>query len=381
MYSIFDHASMVGDRPRMGAYVPALRRAVGPESVVLDLGAGTGIFSLLACQFGARRVYAVECDDVIEIARELVRVNGYAERVVFVEGVSTEIELPERVDVIVSDLQGILPLFARNLPCVIDARDRFLKPGGTLIPSRESLWTAPIQAPGAHDWALAPWRDERFGLDMSPVRRLVVNTFWRQAISPDQCIAAPRCWSELDFHGLTGPDVRGAADWRVDRKATVHGFGLWFDAQAADELRFSNAPGEPPTIFGQCVAPLETPVEVDAGDTISVRFQANLVGGDYVWRWETEILSAAERPAVKAACRQTSFYGQIVSATKLRRGASKAVPVLSERGEVDRFILLQMDGRASVEQIATNAASAFPDRLDPAAALQRVVELAQRCAR
>ncbi|MDH3444335.1 MAG: 50S ribosomal protein L11 methyltransferase, partial [Deltaproteobacteria bacterium] len=56
MYSIFDYGSMIADHVRMDAYARALRRAVTADSVVLDIGTGTGIFALLACQFGARRV-------------------------------------------------------------------------------------------------------------------------------------------------------------------------------------------------------------------------------------------------------------------------------------------------------------------------------------
>ena len=70
MYILHFYGRMLADTPRMNAYVEALRRSVTPDSVVLDLGSGPGVFALLACKFGARRVYAIEPDNTINIGRE-----------------------------------------------------------------------------------------------------------------------------------------------------------------------------------------------------------------------------------------------------------------------------------------------------------------------
>ena len=53
MYSLHFYGQMLADAPRMDAYLVALRQAVKPESVVLDLGCGPGVFALLACKLGA----------------------------------------------------------------------------------------------------------------------------------------------------------------------------------------------------------------------------------------------------------------------------------------------------------------------------------------
>lgn len=85
MYSIAGYGRMIADSVRMEAYSRALRQCIRPSSVVIDLGAGTGIFSLLTCQYGARRVYAIEQDDAISVARAHAAANGYADRIVFVQ--------------------------------------------------------------------------------------------------------------------------------------------------------------------------------------------------------------------------------------------------------------------------------------------------------
>src|SRR6266511_5050393 len=101
-YSLHHHAGMIRDRVRTDAYARALEEVVRPESVVLDLGAGTGILTLLAARAGARRIFAVEHADIIELARELAVANDLADRITFVQGTSTAVTLPEAADVVVS---------------------------------------------------------------------------------------------------------------------------------------------------------------------------------------------------------------------------------------------------------------------------------------
>src|SRR5262245_37626059 len=101
-----EHRRYLADRVRVSAFRRALSEAVQPDTVVLDLGTGTGVLGLLACQAGARRVYAVDKGDMIELAREICHANKLHQRMVFIKGLSTRIDLPERVDIIVADQIG-----------------------------------------------------------------------------------------------------------------------------------------------------------------------------------------------------------------------------------------------------------------------------------
>jgi SAM-dependent methyltransferase len=118
MYSIADYGAMIADEVRMDAFVRALRQAVKPGAVVIDIGTGTGIFALLACRFGARRVYAIEPSDAIQVAREIAAANGCADRIEFIQAMSTQVTLSERADVIISDLGGVLPWFQQHIPSI-----------------------------------------------------------------------------------------------------------------------------------------------------------------------------------------------------------------------------------------------------------------------
>src|SRR5690349_5202119 len=179
MYSLNFYGEMIADAGRIEPYVEALRRAVRPDSVVLDLGGGPGLFALLACKFGARRVYAVEPANVINIAREAAAANGFADRIEFFQSLSTDVTLPERATIIISDLRGVLPWFQQHIPAIIDARQRLLAPGGVLIPGRDLLWAALVEATDEHKKLLAPWQERKFEIDLSAGVSRITNT-WRK---------------------------------------------------------------------------------------------------------------------------------------------------------------------------------------------------------
>lgn len=71
MYSVDSYGRMIRDAGRTSAYARALRAAVKSDSVVLDIGTGPGMLALLACRCAARKVYAVESDEVIALAKQL----------------------------------------------------------------------------------------------------------------------------------------------------------------------------------------------------------------------------------------------------------------------------------------------------------------------
>ena len=168
MYGIRGFGEMIADRVRMDAYAHALERTITEGAVVVDLGAGTGIMSLLACKLGAKRVYAVEPSPASQLIPEFARENGCADRIVVLRERSTAIMLPDRADVIVSDMRGVLPAFHRHLADLADARERWLAPGGVLIPGLDTLLVAPIAAETAY-------REPRSASESSPGRHFVAG--------------------------------------------------------------------------------------------------------------------------------------------------------------------------------------------------------------
>jgi type I protein arginine methyltransferase len=353
---------MIGDSVRMCAYTQALREAVKPGSSVLDIGTGTGIFAMLATQFGARRVYAIEPSDAIQVARDIAAASGCAERIEFIQDISTKVTLPERVDVIISDLRGVLPLHERHIPSIVDARERFLAPEGRLIPLRDSLRAAVVESPALYDRFAKPWGDGTHGLDMEPAHRFVTNRWGRVSAKREEILLPPQTWATLDYTLITDADVSGEASWIAAKSGTAHGLFVWFDAVMGEGARFTNAPGEPELIYGSAFFPFSQPVALDVGDKVTAAISADLVGADYVWRWNTVVVVPGNPERAKAAFRQSTFYGTPFSPAELRRMGAAYVPTLDEDGQVDRLILSLIDGVNSLETIARRLAAQFPGR-------------------
>jgi len=305
---------MLADAPRMDAYAAALRHTVNRDSVVMDLGCGPGVFALLACKLGARRVYAVEPDSVIGLAREAAVANGFVDRMVFFEKLSTEIALPEPATIIVSDLRGVLPWFEQNISSIIDARKRLLAPRGVLIPRRDILWAAVVEAPEQYAELVRPWQNQ-FDLDLSAGTRFITNNWRKSHIKPEQFLAEPVCWNTIDYHEVESRDVRAEIFWRAARNGTAHGFAVWFDSELVDDIGFSNHPSAPRMIYGQGFFPFSQPVQVAENDRIELRLAADFVQDNYVWRWDTNFI---DQDRVKASFKQSTFYGVPLSTAQLR---------------------------------------------------------------
>ncbi|HEU0302896.1 MAG TPA: 50S ribosomal protein L11 methyltransferase [Longimicrobium sp.] len=358
-YTLRGHGAMIADRVRMDAYAAALERTVRPGCVVLDIGTGTGMMALLACRLGARRVYAVDPGDAIHLARQAARENGMADRIQLVQGISTEIELPERADVIVSDLRGVLPVFERHLASIADARERLLAPGGVLVPRSDTVWAAPVEAEGAYREIVEPWDEQSRGFDLSAARRAALNTWAKARFSPADRVAEPCRWAVLDYRTIRDADVGGTLEWTAARPATAHGFAAWFDADLAEEVGFTTGPEGPETLYGTAFFPWLRPVPLQAGDSVRVELRARPAGETHIWVWNTRVEGA---DGVKAEFRQSTFLSQPATPADLRRRAHDFRPVLGEQGRIDRAVLEMMDGGAALGDIARELQRRFPER-------------------
>jgi protein arginine N-methyltransferase 1 len=376
MYSIAGYGKMMADEGRMVAYSGALHRAVRPGSVVLDLGAGTGILSLLACQYGARKVYAVEPSNAIFLAEQAARANGFDHRIHCIQALSTEITLPEKVDVIVSDLRGVLPLFEQHLTSIADARRRLLASGGNLIPKHDILSGAVVEAPQQYDDFGKPW--ERFGFKMDAASEIILNNWNKARVIPDQLLSKPQIWTNIDYLSVDSADVHSKMEFQIVRPGTAHGFIVWFDTVLEEGIGFSNGPGQPELIYGAAFFPWSSPVELSEQHTVSIDLRADLVGSDYIWYWETQLFRGDDvRP--QQHFRQSTFFGSPVSPRQLCKRSASYQPKLTQEGQIDAEILNLMDGTHSNQEIAKSMTERFPAKFSSAKdVLTRISSLAEK---
>jgi protein arginine N-methyltransferase 1 len=315
MYSLNFYGRMLADTPRMNAYVEALRRSVTSDSVVLDLGCGPGVFALLACKFGARRVYAVEPDSTITIAREAAVANGFADRIEFFQALSTDVTLPEPATIIISDLRGVLPWFQQHIPAIIDARKRLLAPGGTLLPGRDFVFASVVEAPKRYEEIVGPWVSNQFDLNLAAGASRITNTWRKTRIEAHELLTEAVCCATLDYYEVNSADVDAEISWHAARSGKAHGIAVWFDAETAAGVGFTNRPGAEELIYGQGFFPFSRPVDVVEGERINLRLRADFVKDDYVWCWDTDFTDQ------KMGFSQSTFFAVALSREELKKYA------------------------------------------------------------
>ena len=279
MYAEFEvHRTMIRDRVRTEAFRRAIDSVVRPGDVVLDVGAGSGILSVFAARAGAARVYAVERTSIAVLAEQLAVANEVAETVKVIHGEVTEVELPEQVDVIVSEWLGGFGIDEGMLAPVIAARDRWLKPGGVMIPHAVSAWTALV-----HDRYLADMieflQGNPFGLKLEvliedTVNEIIYSGTFRHLAEGDRRSEPSRLWTtNTDRIPLEQAQAPHQAETllAVRDHGTANALALWFNAELAPGVSLSVGPGDPPTHWGMTTAPLRSPVELEPGMAVRAR--------------------------------------------------------------------------------------------------------------
>jgi hypothetical protein len=156
------------------------------------------------------------------------------------------------------------------------------------------------------------------GLNMAPARRMSVNNGYKAPLPASSLLAEPRILKSLDYRVVNDIGLDAEPVWSVSRNGIIHGFCLWFDSELAPGLSLSNAPGQPETIYGRIFVPLEEPVAVEAGCEIAARIRADLLAGEYVWRWDTSV--NGER-----RFSQSTFYGMPVVPPHLHRAPARGI--------------------------------------------------------
>ncbi len=379
-YSIESYGAMIRDQRRTGPFVEALRQAIQPGSVVLDIGTGTGIFAFLACQFGAARVYAIEPDPAIDVAQLSAKSIPGSERITWLRGLSTEIDLPEQVDVVVGDLHGVLPFFKGNLDSLSDARKRHLKPGGRMIPARDVLYAVPAQAPEEHARVSNPWVSNDYGLDLSSGAPYVFNQ-WRRARAepalPENLLAAPRLWGEVPYATADIPGLEGRLSWIIERPGILHGLYVWFDGDLGNGIGYSNAPHLPELVYGRAFFPLERVLDVVPGDTLETLLSVRNVKGDYVYRWKSRITAADG--SHRASFDQSTFKATLIDKASLHKAGADYTPALTLDGQIVHAALQEMAKGRALKAIAESLAKSFPQKFASTdLALAEVARLSQK---
>jgi len=208
-----------------------------------------------------------------------------------VAGLSTHVRLPERGDVLISEIIGNEPLHERVLESTRDAIVRFLKPEARFVPRALRIYAVPVEVPEsvvskfrftASDQA--QWGDW-YDLDFTPLGRGNPPRAIRIFVRPHR----PRDWTRaseplemaaIDFSSGRPPSVESEVYGVASHAASINGMLLYFELELSPGRVLSV---DPLVVDEQCswrlpVWLLADTLEVQAGERLRIAYTYGTAG-------------------------------------------------------------------------------------------------------
>lgn len=248
------HATMLNDRARTDGFVRGIREVVKEGDVVLDIGTGSGILAITAARAGARHVYAVEASTIADAAQATIDATEVADKITLIRGWSTKIDLPEKADVLVSEIIGNDPFDENVLAVFSDAHKRHLHPGARIVPGKIRVFALLVMIPGSflvnktvRPDDLRNWKSW-YGVDFSALATGSVPNGGALIWVDDKrgrditVIGEPLLLTEVDLTAITSRTVKNTVT--ATASAPFNGLLLYFELQLGSSW-MTNRPAVP----------------------------------------------------------------------------------------------------------------------------------------
>ncbi|MGI9066674.1 MAG: 50S ribosomal protein L11 methyltransferase [Pyrinomonadaceae bacterium] len=280
------HAAMLNDRARTASYLAGIAEVVRPGDVVVDIGTGTGILAMAAARAGAERVYAIETSSIGKLAQANFEANGLTDRITLVQGWSTRVSLPERADVLISEIIGNEPLAEKVIEVTKDARSRMLKVNSRIVPKAVKIFGLALDIPhnklGASVFVnetLLNWRSW-YGFNFDAMADAANSAYQVFTIKPQRArdwnvLSDPILLAKIDFQQFKETLIDTTTMSTATASGELTGVLVYFELELSPSVQLSTHPGRADE--GNCwyslVWVLPKPLDLSEGDRFSVSYK------------------------------------------------------------------------------------------------------------
>lgn len=350
---------------RLALYRAAVEKVVRPGDRVVDAGCGTAVLGLLCLQAGAAHLHAIDTTDAIEVAREALTRAGWAAKVLFTHGSTFHTEPVERADVVICDHVGFFGFDYGLIELLADARRRFLKPGGTLIPGRLKVHVGAVESSKCHERTEA-WTAPGIPSEFHWVRDHSINAKHAVTLHRDEFLADSAELGCIDLRIDNADFFSWSATLTVKRDGVLHGVAGWFEAELADGIWMTNSPLAEASIGRpQAFLPVDAALPVKAGDVLDVTLMAR--PADHVIAW------TVAHPASGRRFSHSTWQGDVLDRDRLARSHPSHVPRVTRNADARSVVLGYCDGERSVAQVQAAVLRDHPQLLPSNEEIDRFV--------
>jgi len=271
------HFAMMNDRARNEAYDQAIRECVSNDTTVLDIGAGAGLLSMMAARAGAKHVTACEAvEPIAKMAARIVQKNDLAERITILPKHSYNLkigdDLPERADVLVTELLNAGFLGEGILQVIAHARANLLKPNATILPKGGTVYAMLVESERLFE---EDRTSEACGFDMRLFNEFASAEYLTKRINayPHKMLSDSVEVFSFDFlDAAQRPETKEIAI-PVTADGVCHAVLLWFRLNLTDTITLETKPREDDTHWRQAIYLEAAPRRVQTGEACHVLAQ------------------------------------------------------------------------------------------------------------
>jgi SAM-dependent methyltransferase len=344
MSSVLDeHLGYLADTARLELFKSAVSSVIRPKDRVVDVGCGSAVLGLMCLRAGASHVDAMDSTAAIEIARKSVEQAGFSSQVNLIHGNSFQVDLTEHADVVICDHVGYFGFDYGLIEILADARHRFLKPGGRMIPGLLKLQLGAVESDRCR--ALAEgWQAPGIPAEFHWVREHAVNTKYAVNLKRGEIIADPAELGCIDLQEENPAFFSWSTKLEIQRDGFLHGLAGWFECELTQGVWMTNSPVSDRAIDrAQAFLPISEALPVKSGDVIDVTIMTR--PSDYLIAWEVC------HPASGKKFTHSTWRGDLLMSNQLTRSLPHHVPQLSRAALAQMAVLRYCDGKQSVQQI------------------------------
>jgi predicted RNA methylase len=273
------HVPMMNEQKRNQAYFDALKSVITPKSKVFEIGTGSGLLSMMAAKLGAKQVDTCETVPLIaETAQRIIVDNGFEKTIKVIAKKSVDIkvgeDIPEKADVLVSEIFSSELLGEHVLPSIEDAKRRLLKPEGRVVPAVGHIMIALFTGDDIRRNLIV---DDSFGFNLQQFnsvvskKRMIARNDLNIEMLSDGIEAFSFYFENEDFF----PGQTKTVDISVKSAGRCYGIIQWIRLQMSRDVVFENHPTEKSAVsnWQQCAYLFDEPVELKRGQVVVISAQ------------------------------------------------------------------------------------------------------------